>query len=189
MSNEAENLGSRYRIDARRSEFTVQAFSEGMLSFMGHNPTFAVRRYGGEVQFARGNQSVDSMLLVVETETIQLLDRVKEKDAAEIENAMLDDVLETRHFPEIVLVSKNIKMRQIAQATYLAEISGELSLHGITLRNLIEVEAEFNNGDLRARGEFWLRQSDYNIEQFKALGGSLKVKDAVKISFDIAAQV
>jgi len=49
MPNVAENLGNRYRIDARRSEFTVQAFSEGMLSFMGHNPTFAVRRYGGEV--------------------------------------------------------------------------------------------------------------------------------------------
>jgi polyisoprenoid-binding protein YceI len=189
MSNEAENLGNRYRIDARRSEFTVQAFSEGMLSFMGHNPTFAVRRYGGEVQFASGNQSVDSMLLVIETETLTLLDRVKEKDAAEIENAMLDDVLETHQFPEIVFVSKNIKMRQTAQATYLAEISGELSLHGVTLRNLIEVEAEFNNRDLRARGEFWLRQSDYNIEQFKALGGSLKVKDAVKISFDIAAQI
>ena len=189
MANEAEKLGNRYRIDARHSEFTVQAFSEGMLSLMGHNPTFAVRRYGGEVQFASGNQSVDSMLLVIETETLTLLDRVKEKDAAEIENAMLDDVLETRHFPEIVFVSKDVRMRQIAQAKYLAEIVGELSLHGITLRNLIEVEAEISNGDLRARGEFWLRPSDYNIKQYKALGGSLKVKDAVKISFDIAAQV
>ncbi len=79
MTDEPKNLGLRYRIDASRSEFTVQAFSEGMLSFMGHNPTFAVRRYGGEVQFASGNQIVDSMLLVIETETLTLLDRVKEK--------------------------------------------------------------------------------------------------------------
>jgi len=189
MPNEAENLGNRYRIDARRSEFTVQAFSEGMLSFMGHNPTFAVRRYGGEIQFASGNKSVDSMLLVVETETLRLLDRVKEKDGAEIENTMLDDVLETHQFPEIVLVSKDVRMRQVAQARYVAEIVGQLSLHGIMRQNLIEVEAEINNGNLRAWGEFWLRQSDYNIKQVKALGGTLKVKDDVKISFDITAQV
>ncbi len=50
MTNESENLGTRYRIDASRSEFTVQAFAEEMLSFMGHNPTFVVRRYGGEVR-------------------------------------------------------------------------------------------------------------------------------------------
>lgn len=179
----------RYRIDASRSSFTAQAFAEGMLSFMGHNPTFGVRRYGGEVQFASDNQSVDSVLLVAETETLRLLDSVKEKDAAEIENAMLDDVLETHQFPEIVLVSKDVKMRQVAQAKYLAEIRGELSLHGVTLRNLIEVEVEISSGNLRARGEFWLRQSDYNIRQYAALGGSLKVKDAVKISFDIAAQI
>jgi polyisoprenoid-binding protein YceI len=187
MTNEAENSGTRYRIDANRSEFTVQAFAEGMLSFMGHNPTFAVRRYGGEVRFASDNESVDSMLLVVEAETLRLLDRVKEKDGAEIENAMLDDVLETHQFPEIVFVSTDIRMRQTGQMRYLAEITGDLSLHGTKQRNLIEVEAEFNNVNLRARGEFWLRQSDYNIRQYKALGGSLKVKDEVKISFDIVA--
>lgn len=188
MTNEAENSGTRYRIDASRSEFTVQAFAEGMLSFMGHNPTFAVRRYGGEVQFASGNESVDSMLLVVEADTLRLLDRVKEKDGAEIENAM-HDVLETHQFPEIVFVSRDIKLRQTAQMRYLAEITGDLSLHGTKQRNLIEVETEINNGNLRACGEFWLRQSDYNIKQVKALGGTLKVKDAVKISFDIVALV
>lgn len=189
MTNEAENLGARYRIDASRGEFTVQAFAEGMLSFMGHNPTFAVRRYGGEVQFGAGNREVASMLLVIQAETLVLIDRVKDKDAAEIENAMFEDVLEARQFPEIVFVSKDIRMRQTAQMRYSAEINGELSLHGVTRRNLIEVEAEISDANLRARGEFRLRQSDYNIKQVKALGGTLKVKDEVKISFDIAAQV
>lgn len=189
MTNEPENLGLRYRIDARNSSFTVQAFAEGMLSFMGHNPTFAVRRYGGEVQFNAGNNEVDSMLLVIQAETLELLDSVKEKDGAEIENTMLDDVLETHQYPEIVLVSKDVKMRQTAQARFLAEVVGEVSLHGVTRRNSIEVEAEINNGNFRARGEFWLRQSDYNIKRVKALGGTLKVKDEVKIVFDITAQV
>jgi len=49
MTNNPENLGIRYRIDASRSSFTAQAFAEGMLSFMGHNPTFAVGRYGVDI--------------------------------------------------------------------------------------------------------------------------------------------
>ena len=66
MTNEAENLGTRYRIDAGRGSFTVQAFAEGMLSFMGHNPTFAVRKYGGEIQFSSGDTQVESMLVVAQ---------------------------------------------------------------------------------------------------------------------------
>ncbi len=42
MTNNPENLGMRYRIDASRSSFTAQAFAKVMLSFMGHNLTFAL---------------------------------------------------------------------------------------------------------------------------------------------------
>ncbi|MBA3786883.1 MAG: hypothetical protein H0X15_15340 [Acidobacteria bacterium] len=72
MTNEPKNLGARYRIDAGGSNFTVQAFAEGLLSFMGHNPTFVVRRYGGDVQFAVGNTEVDSMLLPAQADTLSV---------------------------------------------------------------------------------------------------------------------
>jgi len=58
MTSETENLGARYKIDAGRGNFTVQAFATGLLSFVGHNPTFAVERYGGEIQFVAGNSEV-----------------------------------------------------------------------------------------------------------------------------------
>lgn len=80
MTGEAENSGLRYRIDASRSSFTAQAFAEGMLSFMGHNPTFAVGRYGGEIQFDSDNSAVNSMLLIAQAETLSLLDKVSAKD-------------------------------------------------------------------------------------------------------------
>jgi polyisoprenoid-binding protein YceI len=189
MISEAEISGVRYRIDASRSSFTVQSFAEGMLSFMGHNPTFAVRRYGGEVRFAPGNQKADSMLLVVQANTLTLLDRLKEKDRAEIENTMREEVLETHQYPEIVFVSKDIAMRQIAETVFEVEIDGKLSLHGVTQRYLIKAEAEIDEKGLRAKGGFTLRQSDFNIKPVKALGGTLKVKDEVNVSFDIATKV
>lgn len=189
MSNEAKNSGTRYRIDAERGNFTVQAFAEGMLSFMGHNPTFAVRRYGGEIQFAGGDKQVESMLVVAEAESLSLRDNVSEKDRAEIENTMRNEVLETGNFSEISFVSKDVSIREMSSGKFSVTASGVLSLHGATLPKNINAVAEINNGNLRANGEFSLRQSDFNIGQFKALGGTLKVKDEVKITFDIAATV
>lgn len=187
MMGEAEKTGGRYRIDARRGNFTVQAFAEGWLSFVGHNPTFAVRRYGGEIRFA-GSEKVDSMLIIAEAESISLRDNVSEKDRAEIERATREDVLQIERFSEIVFVSKNVSLKQIPGGRFSVAASGFLSLHGETREQTIEAQAVIDNGSIHASGEFKLRQSDFNIEPVKALGGTLKVKDEVKISFDIMAQ-
>lgn len=187
--SETENHGTRYKIDARQSGFIVQAFASGLLSFVGHNPTFAVGRYGGEIQFAKGDTEIESMLVMIQAESIELLDEMSEKDTAEIENTMHGEVLETKRFPEIAFVSKNISLRQISDGRFAVTANGSLSLHGETHPQTIEAEAEIRDKSIRAEGEFTLDQSDFNIKQTKALGGTLKVKDEVKVSFDISTEV
>jgi len=189
MTNEAENSGMRYRIDASRSSFTAQAFAEGMLSFIGHNPTFAVGRYGGEIQLDSSNSQVDSMLLIAQAENLSLLDKVSAKDSAEIENTMRQEVLEIARHPEIVFVSRDVSMKQIDGEKYAVEINGSLSLHGETRGQAIKAEAVISGKTIRAQGGFKLKQSDFNIKQVKALGGTLKVKNEVEISFDITAAI
>jgi hypothetical protein len=41
---------------------------------------------------------------------------------------------------------------------------------------------------LRAAGEFSIRQSDYEIRPASAAGGTVKLKDELKLSFDVAAR-
>jgi len=101
---------------------------------------------------------------------------------------MRGEVLETEIYPEIFFVSKNISIERISERNFLAEIDGTMSLHGMVRRHVIAADAEINGELVRARGEFVLRLSDYNIKHVKALGGTLKVKDEVEISFDIVAQ-
>lgn len=187
--SETENLGTRYKIDARQSGFIVQAFAKGLLSFAGHDPTFAITRYGGEIQFAEGDTKVDSMLVIIQAETISLLDEMSEKDMTEIENTLHAEVLETKRFPEISFVSKDISLREIYGGKFDVTANGNLSLHGETRPQTIKAEAEISGSKIRAEGEFLLSQSDFNIKQTKALGGTLKVKDEVKVSFDITAEV
>lgn len=186
MTNEPKNLAARYRIDASRGEFTVQAFAEGLLSFVGHNPTFAVRKYGGEICFSAGNP--DSLLLVARAETLSLLDNLSAKDAAEIQTAMREDVLDAQTFPEIVFVSKDVSMQEISDGHFAVKATGNLTLHGETRPQTIEAKAKIENEIIRAQGEFRLKQSDFDIKPVKALGGTLKVKDEVKITFNITAQ-
>ncbi|MGI8470039.1 MAG: YceI family protein [Pyrinomonadaceae bacterium] len=187
MTNETEISSARYRIDARRGSFKVRAFADGLLSFAGHSPTFAVRKYGGEINIDANG--ADSMLLVARADSLSLLDKMSEKDSAEIENTMRENVLETSRFPEIIFVSKDVSMREISNGRFAVKANGNLSLCGETRPQTIEAEAEIENETIRARGEFVLKQSDFNIKPVKALGGTLKVKDEVNISFEIAAQI
>ena len=41
---------------------------------------------------------------------------------------------------------------------------------------------------IRASGEFSLNQSDYGIKPISVAGGTLKVKDELKFSFDMVAR-
>jgi hypothetical protein len=45
------------------------------------------------------------------------------------------------------------------------------------------------NGDtLRAVGDFSVRLSDYEIKPVSAAGGTVRLKDVIKLSFDITAR-
>lgn len=185
MTGEAAGSGALYQIDAAQSEFIARAFAEGLLSFVGHNPTFAVRKFGGEIQFADDERKVESVLVVVKSDSLVLLDNVSDKDASEIETTTDEKVLETRRFDEIIFVSKDVSLERISDTHYSVRANPYLSLHGETRAETIEARAEINGECIRAAGEFTLSQSDFNIEQIKALGGTLKVKDEVEVSFDI----
>lgn len=177
----------RYRIDARQSQFIVQAFADGLLSVFGHNPTIAVCGFGGDAGFVPGTLASASVLLLVQATSLALTGKVSEKDRLEIERAMRDDVLETARYPEIIFMSTSIAPKQIGEGKYHARINGSLSLHGVTRKLQIDAQLSVSEERLRARGEFTLRQSDYNIKLVSALGGTLKVKDELKLSFDISA--
>lgn len=182
-----ETNAVRYRIDARQSQFVVQAFADGLLSVFGHNPTIAVCGFGGDAGFVPGTLAAASVLMLVQSNSLALTSKASEKDRLEIERAMRDDVLETARYPEIVFMSTSVAVKQLAEGKYQAQINGSLSLHGVTRTQQIDAQLTVSEGRLRAQGECSLRQSDYNIKLVSALGGTLKVKDELKLSFDISA--
>jgi polyisoprenoid-binding protein YceI len=183
-----EEIAVRYRIDPRQSQFTVQAFAEGLLSAFGHNPTIAVCGFGGDVRFVPGTLHQASLLMLMQAGSLAVAGDASEKDRLEIERAMREDVLEVARYPEIVFMSKSVAASQTGEGRYHIKITGSLSLHGVTRDHPIDADVTVSGDSLRARGESSLRQSDFNIKKVSVMGGTLKVKDEVKLSFNIVAE-
>jgi polyisoprenoid-binding protein YceI len=183
-----ENSVVRYRIEPRQSQLVVQAFAEGMLSVFGHNPTIAIQGFGGDARCVPGTLQQASVLMLVQAGSLAVIGKVSEKDRLEIERGMREDVLEIARYPEIVFMSTSVSASPVAQGQFQAQIAGSLSLHGVTREHRIDARVTVNGGTLRARGEFGLRQSDHNIKPASVMGGTLKVKDDLKFSFDISAE-
>lgn len=179
----------RYRLVPDQSTFTVQAFSEGLLSAFGHDPVIAIRDFTGEAQFVPGSFEGASVKLTINARSLALSGDVKEKDRLEIEQAMREEVLEVEKYPEIVFSSNNISTSRLAEGRYRARIIGDLTLHGVTQKNLwISAEVTVQDDSLRGRGDFSLKQRDYGIKPFSAVGGTIKLKNELKFAFDIEAR-
>jgi hypothetical protein len=52
----------------------------------------------------------------------------------------------------------------------------------------VSARVVINGSSVRATGDFSVRQSDYEIAAVSAAGGTIKLKDEVKLTFDIVAR-
>jgi polyisoprenoid-binding protein YceI len=172
----------RYKIDAGRSQFTVRAFVGGMLSAFAHNHTIAVRNFTGEARLEDA-----SVQISVRADSLAVTDKVSAKDKQEIERKMRDDVLETSRYAEITFRSVNVQAQKTGDGQFKVRIEGDLTLHGVKRREIINAQVSVNGDTIRGRGEFQIRQSDYKIKPPSVGMGTIKVKDTLKLSFDILA--
>lgn len=176
----------RFQLAPEQSRVTVQAFAEGLFSAFGHNPVFLVREFSGYAQLNPETFSDAALKMTVRAGSLVVKEDVKEKDRIEIERMMREEVLEIAKYPDIVFESTNISLSRINKGRYRARIIGDLTLHGVTQSNLWSyAEVSFNDERLRAQGEFSLKQSDFQIKRVSVAGGTLKVKNEVKLTFDI----
>ena len=162
-------------MDVRQSVVKVYAYKSGLFSVFAHNHEIIAPITQGAVEES-GNPSVK---LVVEAAKMQVLDpKVSDKDRAEIQKTMLgSEVLDTARYPEIRFESTGVEKNGDARWS----VRGNLVLHGRTRPVVAEVAEE--NG--RYRGSAMLKQTDFGIKPVRIAGGTVSVKDSVKIEFEI----
>jgi polyisoprenoid-binding protein YceI len=183
----AAAAGWLYAIDARGSRLTIRAFAAGMLSAVGHDPVIAVRDLQGEVAFDAATPDTARVQLRIAADSLSVQNDVSDKDRREIERAMKQDVLEIATFAEIGFESTAVRI-DTGNGRMRVDVDGQLSLHGVTRRQHVSGQVFLMGDTLRAQGETTLRQTDFQITLVSALGGALKIKDEVKLSFELLAR-
>ena len=178
----------RYLINPKASKFTVRAFATGLLSAFGHSPTIAIRDFEGDVQFTQAAGKLEDVRLdlKIQTGSLEVTDDISEKDRREMHREMREKVLEVDHYPEIVFACSAVTANGNGNR-YWVSMDGELTLHGVTHKQVVPARVVIDGENLRASGEFPVRQSDYGIAPVTAVAGGIKLKDELKCAVDIVA--
>src|SRR4051794_31632251 len=103
----------RYRFDPGQSRFTVQAFATGLLSFLGHSPTFAVRDFAGELTVNGADVTGLWLTASVRAGALELVDQVSAADRRQIEDTMRRDVLESAASPEVTYRAEDFAIESV----------------------------------------------------------------------------
>ena len=178
----------RYLIDGKESKFTVRATATGLLAAFGHSPTIAIADFEGEALVNPEAMEKSSLRFAVQAASLVVTDDISDKDRAEIDRRMHEEVLESDSYSDIVYECSRLTASKTGEGQYWVALNGELSLHGVTRNQPVSARVTVNGDTLRAAGDFSIRQSDYAIRPVSAAGGTVKLKDELKLSFDIAAR-
>ncbi len=163
----------------------MQAFAAGMLSFLGHNPTVAVRDFTGELELNPGPPPSIRIELVVKSGSLALMDDVSPTDRREIEGRMRDEVLNIERYPDIRFESSDVSARRISDDRFQLQIGGRLKLRDATAPWEVIAEMHLGGETVRLTGETPLAMSAFHIPPVTALGGTLRLKDRLRVAFDL----
>jgi len=157
----------------------VRAFKTGLFSGFAHDHEVSAPIASGSINDSEKNSSVS---LKINTRELKVLDPKLEPDKREeVQETMHSEkVLNSTVFPEIEFTST--QARSTGPDRWM--LVGKLTLHGVT--HAVTVNAQRQNGHYIGATTF--RQTDFGITPISISGGTVKVKDEVRIEFDVVAK-
>ena len=183
-----KSLTATYNIVAGESSLTVFVAKDGALARMAHDHNMGVKGFSGKITIPNNSASAGTLELDVDARSLVILDQISAKDKAEITNNMNSSVLESAKYPKITFRSTSISNFNQNGNNANLTVNGDLTLHGVTKRIAIPVSVALAGANLRATGQYTLRQTDFGIKPYSVFLGSIKVKNEVVIKFNIVAK-
>jgi hypothetical protein len=162
-------------INTEQSTLTVLVYKSGLFSAFADNHII-------KAPIAAGSLSDQPPLAVevsIRAADLRVLDPGLAPDRrAEVQARMLSaDVLDVVKFPDIIFTSTTVEPESDGRWN----VTGRLTIHGQT--RAIVFPVALVNG--RYRGEVAIKQRDFGIEPIRIAAGAVKVKDELKIQFEI----
>jgi polyisoprenoid-binding protein YceI len=165
-------------IDTGHSTLTVFVYKSGLFSAFADNHVIKAPLASGSIS----EESSPRVELAVHAADLSVIDPGVSADRrAEVQTRMLGpEVLDTAKFPDITFTSETI----VPAGKDRWNVNGRLTIHGQT--RAITFFVTRVNG--RYRGDVAIKQRDFGIEPITIAGGTVKVKDELKIQFDLVVR-
>ena len=187
-------VGHTFQIDSQASRIMVRLDRKGLLSAFSHDHLLVAEGIAGRIFLDEEDISRSSLLLSVPVDSIVVdppAERQREGITGEMDDGDREDTRENMLSGEYLDAANHPRIVATAE-----RISGELPLLSIPImlrikeseRELIlPVRVTIENLTLRAVGEVRFLQSEYGVEPFSNLLGTLAVEDEILVKFDIVA--
>ena len=179
-----------YAVDSQQSKMEIHVSKEGTFKAFGHDHLIAAKQISGQVQFDPQKIEPSSVHLRIPTKSMTVVDPGEsEKDRRDVQATMEGErVLDVAKFPEITFTSSKVSAAKKTAEGWELTLSGNLKLHGVEKPVSFPLHVHVDNNELRGQGELSVLQTDYGITPVKVGGGAVKVKDKLKITFNIVAR-
>jgi hypothetical protein len=162
-------------LDATRSTVTVRVFKSGLFRAFADDHVIEAPRAEGSLD----DSTTPSVRVIIDVRAMKVLDPgLSPKDRQDVQTRMMGpEVLDADGFQHIRFRSTAIETRDSGRWS----VRGELEVHGQTHPVSLDVVREQGH----YKGSMSLKQSDFGITPISIAGGTVKVKDQIKIDFDI----
>lgn len=178
-----------FSFDAAGSTLEINVYKEGFFKAFAHDHLVTAKDFSGTVQFDSENLDRSSVTFRVAANSLTVLDPGEsEKDRVQVQSTMAgESVLDVARYPDIVFRSTSVKETQKQGDAWRVLLEGTLQLHGKEKSVTVPLTLRVSVGELSAQGQVFLLQTDYGIAPVRIAGGTVKVKDRLRIRFEIHA--
>jgi polyisoprenoid-binding protein YceI len=188
--------GRAYTVAADQSLLTLLVFRGGALAKAGHNHVIASHSMTGtawvpedpgrasfEVRVPVNDFTIDEpQLRALEGNEFSAAVPDSAREGTK-KNMLSEPMLDGARFPEIVLRSERLES---GSEGILAQVS--VAVRGQTRTVTVPIRYEVQGSEVRAQGQFALRQTDLGLTPFSLLGGALRVEDEMTVKFSVVAR-
>jgi polyisoprenoid-binding protein YceI len=179
-----------YTFDASSSSLEIDVYKEGLFSAFAHNHLVSAKEFSGKIQFDPNKIDNSSVTLRVAAKSLTVVDPGESAgDREQVQATMLGkEVLEVGRYAEISFQSTRVTQIQRQANGWRLTLVGTLQIRGAQRPIAFRLTVCVEGGELMAQGDAFILQSDYGIQPIKIAGGAVKVKNRLRIHFDIHAR-
>jgi polyisoprenoid-binding protein YceI len=184
-----------FNVDPATSVVYIRVFKDGVLSGLGHDHIITATGIAGLVNYDLDDVTLSSLQLSIPVASLVVDDprhraqaglegELSKDDIAEIHEIILsDDYLDEVNNPRVVATAVSV-----TGEVPVLSVGLSVRIKQTEVTYTVPVQLALNGGQLRATGEVYLKHSDFGMEPYSALLGTIAVKDPVLVKFDIVAK-